>query len=837
MKKLLWITVFVLSLASCIKVAEKEVLPQTEYLTITATLPDKGGATKAIALDKDGSDKDIVVASWEVNEEMAVLYGGQKSLARVYEVDGVTGEAKICFYVPAGTENNTPCKLVYPAWAAKDDNSGVKDYADLMEFQDGKISDKLDVRVGAGNILVNTLELDVTTQPEPQYAIFDFEFEFCPIVAEISILVNYTDWEKLTTILPLSSSSRHLYVAIPPSASGAKYTIEAYFAKDDKTADKASKILESKRAIEKGVFYQSELDYWGSIVDFSQINLDSYPAIEQNMPVGSIPVSGLTTLSGSLTADTGGRYKISIADGAIVVLNNAHINGARSDYYTNVEAAGLTCEGNATIILYGTNVVKGFEEDYPGIYVTPGHTLTIRGYGSLDVEGSSYGAGIGAGKGIACGNIDIQGGTIVARAGDYSRAAAIGGAENEGNCGTITIRSGTVKSVTATKGEEYQDAPYSIGAGSGSSCGTVTIGGVVGPISTSPYTYPSAAPSPDPYEGTDLSKVENNYRALDGITLTGTMDVANHPVKISIADGATVTLNDVTINGVNDNNYPWAGITCEGDATIILKAGTTNTVKGFHSYYPGIYVPEGHTLTIQGTGALTSESYGAAGIGAGEAMHAGNIDIQGGTVTAKGGGGGAGIGGAHNASVGYITIADGVKVRAIRGSNDAENSIGKGSGASVSGDITIDDEVYMRNRAYVGNGKAILEYDKVVYPNTLMDAYEHLAKVKVEYNYAGDNSCTFINNTGTFVFQGGTGTSGADQNLTKTMWRTDDNLYFAQSGAQTSYPNDFEVEFRPNYTYWSWVATSEYVPIVPTNNPVYKKLWINNFEITEFTQP
>lgn len=831
MKKLLWITVFALSLASCIKVAEKEVLPQTEYLTITATLPDKGGATKAIALDKDGSDKDIVVASWQVNEEMAVLYGGQKSLARVYEVDGVTGEAKICFYVPAGTENNTPCTLVYPAWAAKDDNSGVKDYADLMEFQDGKISDKLDVRVGAGNILVNTLELDVTTQPEPQYAIFDFEFEFCPIVAEISILVNYTDWEKLTTILPLSSSSRHLYVAIPPSASGAKYTIEAYY-----TTDKASKMLESKKAIEKGVFYQCYLTSW-AVTDNESINLSSYPVIGQNDQVGSISVSNSkpTTLSGSLTADTGGRYKISIADGAIVVLNNAHINGARSDDYTNVEAAGLTCEGDATIILYGTNVVKGFEEDYPGIYVEPGHTLTIRGYGSLDVEGSSHGAGIGAGKGIACGNIDIQGGTIEARAGAYSIAAAIGGAEN-GNCGTITIRGETVKSVTATKSSP---SALSIGAGSGSSCGTVTIGGTVYPdgISTSPYTYPSAAPSPDPYEGTDLSKVENNYRALDGITLTGTMDVVNHPVKISIADGATVTLNDVTINGVNDNNYPWAGITCEGDATIVLKAGTTNTVKGFHSYYPGIYVPEGHTLTIQGTGALTSESYGAAGIGAGEAMHAGNIDIQGGTVTAKGGGEGAGIGGAHNASVGYITIGHGVKVRAIRGSNDAENSIGKGSGASVSGDITIDNEVYMRNRAYVGNGKAILEYDKVVYPNTLMDAYEHLAKVQVEYNYDGDNSCTFINNTGTFVFQGGTGTSGADQNLTKTMWRTDDNLYFAQSGAQTSYQNDFEVEFRPNYTYWSWVATSEYVPIVPTNNPVYKKLWINNFEITEFTQP
>ena len=45
-------------------------------------------------------------------------------------------------------------------------------------------------------------------------------------------------------------------------------------------------------------------------------------------------------------------------------------------------------------------------------------------------------------------------------------------------------------SVTATKGSE---APYSIGASSSGSCGTVTIGGVVGAITESPFTYPAAA--------------------------------------------------------------------------------------------------------------------------------------------------------------------------------------------------------------------------------------------------------------------------------------------------------------------------------------------------------
>ena len=40
--------------------------------------------------------------------------------------------------------------------------------------------------------------------------------------------------------------------------------------------------------------------------------------------------------------------------------------------------------------------------------------------------------------------------------------------------------------MTATKGS---NAPNSIGAGDDGTCGTVTIGGTVGAISDSPYTY------------------------------------------------------------------------------------------------------------------------------------------------------------------------------------------------------------------------------------------------------------------------------------------------------------------------------------------------------------
>ena len=153
----------------------------------------------------------------------------------------------------------------------------------------------------------------------------------------------------------------------------------------------------------------------------------------------------------------------------------------------------------------------------------------------------------------------------------------------------------------------------------------------------------------------DLSKLTENTELKDGDVLTGTL-ASN--VKISIADGATVTLDGVTINGVNDINYEWAGITCLGDATIILSG--TNTVNGFYQDYPGIQAAAGKTLIINGTGSLTASSLGkGAGIGGANNVACGNIEIQGGTITATSGQYGAGIGGGDRADCGNITISGG----------------------------------------------------------------------------------------------------------------------------------------------------------------------------------
>ena len=226
-------------------------------------------------------------------------------------------------------------------------------------------------------------------------------------------------------------------------------------------------------------------------------------------------------------------------------------------------------------------------------------------------------------------------------------------------------------------------------------------------------------------KGTDIDQVPHPngyYIAQDGEILTGTLNPGRF-CKILIGYGATVTLKDVTIDGVhNTADHNWAGIATLGDATIILKG--TNSVMGSsedgHNYYPGILPAhkdgaEDYTLTIKGDGSLTVSPYShsiayvkAAGIGGGSNIPCGNIVIEGGTINATGGdSSGAGIGaGSGSGSCGNITIKGGT-ITAIGGSQGA--GIGGGEDANCK-DIIISGGVIdaKGSSAYeAGNGAGI----------------------------------------------------------------------------------------------------------------------------------
>lgn len=182
----------------------------------------------------------------------------------------------------------------------------------------------------------------------------------------------------------------------------------------------------------------------------------------------------------------------------------------------------------------------------------------------------------------------------------------------------------------------------------------------------------------------DLAKLSAHYEARDGDVLSGMMD-GNY--QITIAEGATVTLRNAVIYGVNEWECPWAGITALGDATLVLEG--SNIVKGFYEELPGIFVPEGKKLLVKGNGKLDVSSNGMApAMGSSvykDGIDCGSIEIQGGSIRATGGEDSAAIGSAYLTSCGSIVISGG-SVSAFGGPCGA--GIGSGYHATC-GDISI----------------------------------------------------------------------------------------------------------------------------------------------------
>lgn len=217
-------------------------------------------------------------------------------------------------------------------------------------------------------------------------------------------------------------------------------------------------------AIESNKYYHEGADVISMTVNTHVWN-GNLAALTGSEQEGFATARNGMTVYGTLSANV----KVSIADGATVTFNGANINNNNSKS-GNINCAGITCLGNATINLYGGSIIHCSSNNYPGIQAGPqGNTLTIQGTGSLNVQGGSNAAGIGGGSGITCGNISLMGGAITACGGQYG--AGIGSGQG-GTCGNIEIVGGEI---TATGGE----GAAGIGSGSGINtvCGNIYLYG------------------------------------------------------------------------------------------------------------------------------------------------------------------------------------------------------------------------------------------------------------------------------------------------------------------------------------------------------------------------
>ena len=402
----------------------------------------------------------------------------------------------------------------------------------------------------------------------------------------------------------------------------------------------------------------------------------------------------LSTLTGNhiaqdgetLTGTLGGHYKISVANGATVTLNNIFIEGVNDSNYM---WSGLTCEGDATINLVGENTTKGFYKSYGGISIPANKTLTINGPGSLlagtsDDNISGSGAGIGSPNKETCGNIIINGATIEASS---SYGSGIGGGDS-GSCGDITIIGSTINA----RGNS------GIGTGKGTTGGNITI--TDSDITASASSYGAAIGA------SKNSSIGNITLTNSNITIVGT------GYETPIGATSKGTCGDITINGGTlDITAAWntaaigsgSAATC-GDITIL--DGNITATGG--NYSPAIGAGAGDDTTGSSCGYITISggtvnAYGgtrASAIGAGQRKGTAckDILINGGTVTAT-----AtdqycpGIGTSRSESiVGNITVTSTVNRLIVTRGNNCVQTIGKSNWTSTNscGTVTIGDEVY-----------------------------------------------------------------------------------------------------------------------------------------------
>lgn len=327
-----------------------------------------------------------------------------------------------------------------------------------------------------------------------------------------------------------------------------------------------------------------------------------------------------------------GNYQITIADGATVTLRSAVIYGVNE---WECPWAGITALGNATLVLEGSNIVKGFYEEFPGIFVPEGKTLIVKGSGKLDVSSNGMAPAMGSSvykDGIDCGNIEIQGGSIRATGGEDS--AAIGSTLLT-SCGSIVISGGSVSAFGGPSGA-------GIGSGARASCGDISItGGTV-----------------QAEGGSSAAGIGCGQEATcENISISGgTINAVCGIYAACIGSG----------DGCDDDGDVFEASVC-GDITI---SGGTITAS-YDSILPGTGI---------GSGCLNSEC--------------GNILISGGTLSVIGGGYCAAIGTGQEGSAGDITITSGVtRLSAEKNSDKAPHCIGGGRDYVALGTVTVGGKV------------------------------------------------------------------------------------------------------------------------------------------------
>ena len=204
--------------------ASKEV----KMIPFTAVIGEKGTSASSRALADNGDGK--LTTTWEVNEEIAIVFGGAKFTAKVTEVAD-NGSATIVGEVADGTNNGQAVELIYPA-SAVTDAGAIK--SDLLAEQDGTIAtiaEKYDVAEATGELSVSSTSATLADQVDftNKYAMCKFTFKDKSDnsgITGITSVVLKDNSDAVITTVTLSAAAAEVYVAMEPIASKTKIKFE-----------------------------------------------------------------------------------------------------------------------------------------------------------------------------------------------------------------------------------------------------------------------------------------------------------------------------------------------------------------------------------------------------------------------------------------------------------------------------------------------------------------------------------------------------------------------------------------------------------------------------------
>ena len=664
-------------------------------IPFSATISNGSSATRALS-DPDATTK-VITATWALHEHVALVYEvGGTTVVTDAEVTDVSdpSKAKITATLDAGVTQGTDVTLIYPYSMVETTGTNIgKLKADAFKGQDGtlnsgtnSISAKYDLRQGSGKISLATtpatLKENVTLTS--QIAIWELTTKNSSDDSPLSVSSFSAFANGYTAQATISPTANVFYLAVPAGTSGLTFLATG--------ADVSTTYIYNKASVTL-----APSTYYQSTVTLTQQTTRTIATDDTNVTIND----------GDIVSGTGGTHtKLFIADKATVTLN-----GLTNKSCTNGYAAGIECNGDATIILAdgSTNEFKGHWER-AAIYVHSGNTLTIRGGGTLiadNTSGEANGTGIGGSYQNDCGDIVIEGGTITAKG---TTGAGIGGGMGR-SCGKITITGGYITS-TGSGGT-------GIGGGNGGSCGVITIMG--GTINATGMDYAAGIGS-------------GKYGSCGVINITGgTINAtgSNYAAGIGSGEGGenkSISCGDITIEGSahvtatggesgagigsgqtgeNSNETNACGkITISGSVIVMATGG--NWAAGIGSGNSIKALNTCGDITISGSANVTATGGNyAAGIGSGYGNYNGGnpivsscgaISITGGTTAATCGKEAAGIGSGSTGKYASITIGSGItSITATRSIDDKNVPIGKGWLDQSSGTITIDGKTISDN--------------------------------------------------------------------------------------------------------------------------------------------